>query len=277
MPPLRTALLQGPCGLPADVGESLRVLDDAAADAARRGARLLITSELFLTGYALGATAGTRAEPADGPSARRVAEIAARHRIAVVHGYPERDGDAVHNAVRLTGPDGAALADYRKTHLFGDWERAAFTPGGQPVVQADLDGVRIGLLVCYDVEFPEAVRAHALAGTELLAVPTALMRPYEFVAHTLVPARAYENGLHIAYVNRCGPEGEDHFAGLSCLAGPDGAVRARAGTGPELLVADADPEVLRAARAETPYLADRRPELYGSLSRTPTAPRRNAS
>ncbi|WP_405579033.1 carbon-nitrogen hydrolase family protein [Streptomyces sp. NBC_01190] len=267
MAPLRTALLQGPAGVPADIEQSLGVLDGAAGRAAGQGARLLVTSELFLTGYALGERLAARAEAAGGAAERRVAEIAARHRIGIVYGMPERDGRAVFNTARFAGPDGEPTVAYRKAHLFGPYERGAFTPGAEPVVQAELDGVRIGLLICYDVEFPEAVRAHALAGTELLAVPTALMRPYEFVARTLVPARAYENGLHIAYANRCGPEGDQHFAGLSCLVGPDGVVRARAGHGAELLVADADPAVRAAARAETPYLTDRRPELYRSLHR----------
>lgn len=266
--PLRIALLQGPPGAPRTPADALAALERAAREAAARGARLLAASEMFLTGYAPARPVADLAEPAGGPSARAAAAIAARHRIALVYGAPERDGDAVYNTARLVGPDGTALATYRKTHLFGDRERSVFTTGSTPVVQADLDGLRIGLLICYDVEFPEAVRAHALAGTRLLVVPTALMRPYEVVPHTLVPARAYENGLHIAYVNRCGPEGTYDFAGLSCLAGPDGAVRARAGTGAELLVADADPTVLAAARAETPYLTDRRPELYGSLTVT---------
>jgi predicted amidohydrolase len=265
MPPLRTALLQGPRGVPGSVAQSLAALDDAAGRAAAQGAGLLVTSELFLTGYALGDRMAEAAEPAGGPADRAVAELAARHRLAIAYGLPEREGGAVYNTVRMVGPGGEALASYRKTHLFGDYERGVFTPGTEPVVQATLDGVRIGLLVCYDVEFPEPVRAHALAGTELLVVPTALMRPYEIVPRTIVPARAYENGIHIAYVNRCGPEGAYDFAGLSCLAGPDGVVRARAGSGPELLVADALPEALRAARDETPYLADRRPELYRSL------------
>ncbi|MFI1095719.1 carbon-nitrogen hydrolase family protein [Streptomyces sp. NPDC020917] len=268
MAPLRTALLQGPPGVPGSVADSLRALDEAAARAAAQGARLLATSELFLTGYALGDRVAGLAEPADGPSAARVDAIAARHGLAIAYGFPERGSGpgTVFNSVRLVGPDGTGLAVYRKAHLFGDYERAVFTPGDRPLVQATVDGVRIGLLICYDVEFPEAVRVHALAGTELLVVPTALMRPYEFVPQVLVPARAYENGMHVAYANRCGPEGEFDFAGLSCLAGPDGAVRARAGAGPELLVAEADPEVLRAARAETPYLADRRPELYRGLT-----------
>lgn len=265
MAPLRTALLQGPAGVPAGVGESLAALDDAARRAAAAGARLLAAAEMYLTGYAVGDRVSALAEPADGPSAAAVSEIAARHGVAVVYGYPERDGEDVFNSARFIGPDGAPLANYRKTHLFGDFERAAFTAGAAPVVQADLDGVRIGLLICYDVEFPETVRAHALAGTQLLVVPTALMRPYEFVPLTLVPTRAYESQLHVAYANRCGPEGEFDFTGLSCLAGPDGTVRARAGAAGELLFADVDPALIDAVRADTPYLADRRPELYRSL------------
>ncbi|MGW3241062.1 carbon-nitrogen hydrolase family protein [Streptomyces sp. NPDC001070] len=265
MAPLRTALYQGPSGVPSSVDDSLAALDAAARRASAAGARLLVTSEMFLTGYALGDAVPGLAEAADGPSSARVARIAAGHGLGIVYGYPERDGCGVFNSAQLIGPDGERLANYRKTHLFGDFERTWFTPGDDTVVQAELDGTRIGILICYDVEFPETVRAHALAGTELLAVPTALMRPYEFVAQNLVPVRAYESQLHVAYANRCGPEGEFDFAGLSCLAGPDGAVRARAGAGEELVVADADPELLRAVREETPYLDDRRPELYRSL------------
>ncbi|WP_103503559.1 carbon-nitrogen hydrolase family protein, partial [Streptomyces sp. SM14] len=235
---------------------------------AEAGARLLITPELSLTGYALGAAVADRAEPGDGPAAREVGRIAAEYGLAVVHGYPERSPESgvVHNTVQLTGPDGRTLARYRKTHLYGGYEREAFTAGDEPVVQAELDGLRIGLLVCYDVEFPEAARAHALAGTDLLAVPTALMRPYDFVATTLVPARAWESQLYVAYANRCGREGEFDFTGLSCLAAPDGTVPARAGEDGQLLVADVDPAALAASRAANPYLADRRPELYTTLT-----------
>ncbi|MEE1929027.1 carbon-nitrogen hydrolase family protein [Streptomyces sp. TRM 70351] len=270
---LRTALYQGPGGIPAAPGDGVAALARAARRAADAGARLLVTPELSLTGYALGAAVREVAEPADGPFAEAVSQIAAEHGLAVLYGYPERDGDAVYNAVRLAGPDGAPLADYRKTHLFGAYERTCFTPGEEPVVQADLDGVRLGLLICYDVEFPEPVRAHALAGTELLLAPTALMRPYEFVPQSVLPVRAWENQLYIAYANRHGTEGAFTFAGLSCLAAPDGTVRARAGTGEDLVVADVDPGLLAASRAENTYLADRRPELYPSLS-PQGAPRR---
>ncbi|MDI5964732.1 carbon-nitrogen hydrolase family protein [Streptantibioticus silvisoli] len=264
MKPLRIALYQGPAGVPRDTAVSLDALDEAAGRAAAGGAGLLAAAEMYLTGYAVDAPAAV-AEPADGPGARRVAAIAARHGIAVVYGYPERDGDAVYNSAQLIGPDGTRLANYRKTHLFGDFESAHFRPGDTPVVQAELGGLTVGLLICYDVEFPEAVRAHALAGTDLLLVPTALMRPYDFVPLTLVPARAYESQLYVAYANRCGPEGEFDFTGLSCLSAPDGVTRARAGAGPDLVFGDADPALLAASRTELPYLRDRRAPLYRSL------------
>lgn len=264
MPSLRTALLQS-SGHPGSVEGNLMVLDEAAGRAADAGARLLVCPEMFLTGYAIGADVGRLAEPADGPGALAVARIAARHGLAVLYGYPERDGERIFNAAQLVGPDGARGAQYRKTHLFGDFERAWFTPGEQPVVLAELDGIRLGVMICYDVEFPENVRAHALAGTDLLLVPTAQMRPFEFVAESLVPVRAFENQLYIAYVNRTGWEGEFDFVGLSCLAGPDGAAVVRAGRGTELIVGDVDPVPLAASRTANPYLRDRRPGLYGSL------------
>ncbi|MFD7182959.1 carbon-nitrogen hydrolase family protein [Streptomyces sp. NPDC056637] len=264
MPPLRTALLQS-SGRPGSVAENLKVLDEAAGRAAATGARLLAAPEMFLTGYAIGDDVARLAEPADGPSAQAIAEIAGRHGVAVAYGYPERDGEPVFNSAQLIAPDGTRLANYRKTHLFGCFERDSFTPGDQAVVQAELDGVRIGLMICYDVEFPENVRAHALAGTDLLLVPTAQMHPYQFVAESVVPVRAFENQMYVAYVNRVGQEGEFEFVGLSTLAGPDGVARARAGRGDELICADVDPAFLAASREANPYLSDRRPGLYTPL------------
>ncbi|MBD9735646.1 carbon-nitrogen hydrolase family protein [Streptomyces sp. H28] len=259
---MRTALLQS-SGRPGSVAGNLKVLDEAAGRAAATGAGLLVTSELFLTGYAIGDDIGRLAEPADGDAADAVAETAVRHGLAIAYSYPERDGDAVYNSVQLIRADGTRLANYRKTHLFGCFEQEHFTPGGRPVVQAELNGLTVGLVICYDVEFPENVRAHALAGTDLLLVPTALMHPFQFVAESLVPVRAFENQMYVAYANRVGTEGDLEFAGLSVLAGPDGVARARAGRAEELVCADADPEFLAASRAANPYLHDRRPELYG--------------
>ncbi|MFD6999670.1 carbon-nitrogen hydrolase family protein [Streptomyces mirabilis] len=261
---MRTALLQS-SGRPGSVVENLKVLDEAAGRAVAAGAGLVAAPEMFLTGYAIGDDIARLAEPADGDSADAIAEIATRHGVAVVYGYPEREGETVYNSAQLISADGTRLANYRKTHLFGCFERDHFTPGERPVVQAELNGLRVGLMICYDVEFPENVRAHALAGTDLLVVPTAQMHPFQFVAESVVPVRAFENQMYVAYVNRVGPEGEFEFVGLSTLAGPDGIARTRAGRGEELVLADADPDFLAASREANPYLKDRRPGLYGSL------------
>ncbi|MFI1698634.1 carbon-nitrogen hydrolase family protein [Streptomyces bobili] len=262
---MRIALLQS-SGRPGSVVENLKVLDEAAGRAAAAGAGLLVAPEMFLTGYAIGDDIAHLAEPADGDSADAVADLAGRHGLAVAYGYPERDGETVYNSAQLISADGVRLANYRKTHLFGCFERDHFTPGDQAVVQAELGGLTVGLMICYDVEFPENVRAHALAGTGLLVVPTAQMHPFQFVAESMIPVRAFENQMYVAYVNRVGREGEFEFVGLSTLAGPDGVARARAGREEELVFADADPAFVAASREVNPYLKDRRPGLYGSLA-----------
>ncbi|MER5451938.1 carbon-nitrogen hydrolase family protein [Streptomyces sp. NPDC002766] len=261
---MRTALLQS-SGRPGSVAENLKVLDAAASRAAAAGAALLAAPEMFLTGYAIGDDIARLAEPADGDSADAIADIAGRHGLAIAYGYPERDGETVLNSAQLISAEGVRLANYRKTHLFGCFERDHFTPGEQPVVQAELGGLTVGLMICYDVEFPENVRAHALAGTDLLVVPTAQMHPFQFVAESMIPVRAFENQMYVAYVNRVGREGEFDFVGLSTLAGPDGIARTRAGRAEDLLLADADPAFLAASREANPYLQDRRPGLYRSL------------
>ncbi|MGW0768179.1 carbon-nitrogen hydrolase family protein [Streptomyces sp. NPDC002676] len=261
---MRTALLQS-SGRPGSIAENLKVLDEAAGRAAAAGAALLATPEMFLTGYAIGDDIARLAEPADGDSADAIAEIATRHGLAIVYGYPERDGETVYNCAQLISADGTRLANYRKTHLFGCFERDHFTPGAKHVVQAELNGLTVGLMICYDVEFPENVRAHALAGTDLLVVPTAQMHPFQFVPESMIPVRAFENQMYVAYVNRVGQEGEFEFVGLSTLAGPDGIARTRAGRTEQLVVADADPAFLAASREANPYLKDRRPGLYGAL------------
>lgn len=259
---MRVALLQGPAETP-DPEAGLAAVADAAGRAAAAGARLLVTPEMSLTGYAIGADrVAELAEPVPGPLTDRVAAIAAEHGLAIAVGLPVRTPAGVANTVVVVDSDGSLLAGYAKAHLYGDVDRDAFVPGDVGVVQFRLDGVVVGLLVCYDVEFPEAVRAHALAGTELLVVPTGLMDPYGHVGTVLVPARAYESQLFVAYANRTGAEGEFVYCGASCVIAPDGTELARAGRGEELLLADVDPAVLTASRRVNTHLADRRPELY---------------
>ena len=241
------------------------LLRDRARAAAAAGARLLVTPEAFTSGYAVPGL-GELAQPAAGQWAQEVAAIAADSGLAILYGYPERADGHVSNSAQLIDRDGRVLANYRKSHLYGELDRSAFEPGDGDFTVVELDGVNVGILICYDVEFPETVRALALAGADLVVVPTALMRPYEVVARTVVPARAYENPVYVAYANRSGNEGELAYCGESCVVGPDGVDLARAGSGDELLLAEIDPARLASSRADNTHLDDRRPQLYGALT-----------
>lgn len=256
-PVLRVALWQ--ChALSIDVAGSLARLERQAAAARAQGADLLVCPEMFLSGYEIGADAAHRlAEAADGPSAQAVAQIAQRHAIALVYGYPERGRDGkVYNAAQLIGPGGRALGHCRKTHLYGAPDRAMFTAGAGDEAPGVLAGWRIGLGICYDIEFPENARRIALAGADLIVVPTANMLAFDVVARVLVPARAVENQVFVAYANYCGSEGMLAYGGLSCMAAPDGESPTFAGRDEALLFADLSRERLDASRRIYTYLED---------------------
>lgn len=245
-----------------DVAANLARIEAAAATAAGSGADILVTAEMATTGYNIGPLVTARAEVPDGPIATAIAECCRRLGIAIVFGYPEREGDEVFNAVQAIGPAGDVLAHYRKTHLFGELDRGLFAAGQRLVAQFPYGDLTCGLAICYDIEFPELARAHAAAGTDVLLVPTGLMAPFDVVARTLVPARAYESQMYVAYVNRCDREGELTFSGLSCVVGPDGADLVRGGAEESLLIADIDAATLAVSRALNTHLADRRLDLY---------------
>lgn len=257
---MKIAVYQGE-GVNGEVAEALGTIKLNAVEAGAQGAGLVIFPEMFLTGYNIGDAVFTLAEPADGPSAAAVAKISREASVAILYGYPERSGDRIFNSALLVNSDRSVVANYRKAHLYGNAERRLFTPGDDLVI-AELEGLQIGILICYDVEFPEAVRSLALAGAELIAVPTALIQPFDIVARTLVPARAFENQVYVAYAGMCGSERGLGYCGLSGIVGPDGNDIARAGTGPALLYADIDPSAILRGRKANPYLFDRRPELY---------------
>ena len=162
---------------------------------------------------------------------------------------------------------GDTHTNYSQTHLSGSFEKKYFKPG-DTLIMAGLEGINIGILICYDVEFPEAVRALTQAGAHLIAVPTALMKDYCRVAEHVVPARAYESEIYVAYVNRCGSEGDLTYCGRACLAGPDGRVISRAGETEALLIADIDKNTIAAERQLNPILKDLLPDLYKAPVKT---------
>ncbi|WP_112310508.1 carbon-nitrogen hydrolase family protein [Pseudogemmobacter bohemicus] len=223
--------------------------------AAAAGARLLLVPELILPGYNRPDLHQSLAQPLDGDWVTRLRAEAARQGCGLCFGWAERDGDRVYNAATTIGPDGAVLAHYRKIQLFGPMERSSFLPGDTLCPVFSLEGRRLAMLICYDVEFPQHAGALARAGVGLILVPTANPAGFEHVQRILVPARASEGNCTVAYANLVGPEGDLTFGGLSVIAGPDGQPLASAGARGEALLivdlaaADLVPVALRSEQA----------------------------
>nr|CAD6406467.1 hydrolase [Rhizobium sp. Q54] len=241
-----------------NIDANLMKIETAAAQAAATGARLLIAPELALTGYGAAEHFPDLADSADGDLPERLAAIARRHGLAIVAGFAERDGDDVYNSALLTEGEGQQTV-YRKSHLYGPYEKRWFRPANPASILTSVDGVRIGMLICYDVEFPENVRRLARAGAELVVVPTALPAGSSgrFIAEHMIRVRAFENQVFVAYVNHCGSDPHFAYAGLSRIAAPDGSLLAEAAAeGEALLVTDIDLSAYAASRAENTYLDD---------------------
>ena len=252
---------------PGDLSANLKRLTDTAAQAAAQNVQLLVTPETSLCGYNLSLEANRKvAQPAQGELTDAVSALCKQHNMAIAYGFVEQDGDSYHNTVQLIEKTGKVLQRYRKTHLWGPMDKELFTAGDALLPPVIIDGWQVGMLICYDVEFPENARTHALAGAELIIVPTALAGDWHTVAERVVPVRAYENQLFIAYANYCGVENDCHYAGRSCITGPDSDDLARAHTDPTLLIATLKKSSIDSIRKEIPYHQDRLPSLYKAIT-----------
>lgn len=233
---MKLALYQGP-PTGGDLEAAFARLRIQLGAAAAGGATMLVIPELFLPGYNQPDRHAAEAEPQDGPWIKRLAEMARHAGCGLTIGWAERAGDTVFNAATVLDSGGETLAHYRKIQLFGSMERASFTPG-QSYCCFEFHGMKTAVLICYDVEFSQHVHALAEQGVKLILVPTANPAGFEHVSRILVPARAAEMDLTIAYANYYGTEAGLTFGGHSVIAAPDGNVIAAAGQGETLLIAD---------------------------------------
>ena len=251
--------LQGP-------NANIKILESVVRRARLAHAELVVFPELFLSGYNVGIRKiRGAAQATDGSYAQTIAALAKQYGIAIAYGYPERDGEDIYNAALIADHRGRVVLNYRKTHLYGDQEKQIFSPGQGHVAVVDIGGWAVSMLICYDVEFPEMTRQAALVGPDLIVVPTALMLPYTRIPDLLIPARAYENQLYIAYANFCGEEQGLRYCGKSTIAAPDGRIRVQAAQSEALLCAELSRDEIIDSRRINTYLADRRPECYTAL------------
>ena len=215
----------------------MAALTAAIREASAAGSDLLVCPELYNAGYNYGIQ--LQAEPRDGPSYKVVAALALTYSINVLWTYAERNGTAVYDAAVLFTRQGVSVIDYRKVNLAAG-ESVLLTPGDQIAPVALVDGVRIGVLICFDIFLPEPARVLARQGMDLLLVPTANGYP-PYVTNQLtqliVPARALENNAVVVYNNWFQPNASfpeffrfygqsqiSYLGGESLYAGPsDGA------------------------------------------------------
>jgi 5-aminopentanamidase len=253
---------------------NLDVICSRLREAAKNGARLVMFPECALTGYAFASKeeALPFAESMPGPGSEAIAKECRALGVWCVFGLLEQDGSDLFNACTLVGPQGVA-AGYRKIHLpFLGVDRFT-TRGNRPFAVHDLGDLRIGINICYDGSFPEAARVLTLLGADLVLLPTNWPTGAATTARYLVPARALENHIYYAAVNRVGEERGFRFIGQSRLAGCDGELLVPMGSdAEEILYAEIDPQMARRKRIvkipgkyEIDRVGDRRPEMYGPL------------
>lgn len=256
-----------------DVDANLDTVEEMLADI---DVDLLVLPELFATGYFFRSEDDlTRvSEPIpEGKTCDRLVEWSNRSGATIVAGLPEHNGDAFFNSAIVTSPEGV-IGTYRKVHLFYK-EKTLFTPGdlGFPVIDAttrDGSSYRLGMMICFDWYFPEAARALALKGADIIAHPSNLVRRD---CPRAMPIRALENHVFTITANRYGVEsvdGEDlEFIGQSVICDPDGEVLYSAGRREDAVgIVSIEPSRARDRQitALNDLFQDRRPDEYRSLT-----------
>ncbi len=228
-----------------NTAENVRTVREVLAE--HGDADLVVFPELFLSSYTVHRL-DELALDLDGPEVESVAQAARENSTTVVFGAPERVAAGIANSVICVDRRGNVVGTYRKTHLFGD-ERAAFVAGDKLLV-VDIDGLKVGLMICFDVEFPEVARALALAGADLLVTISANMEPFGRDHEVFSTARALENGVPHLYVNQVGRGEAFTFPGGTMVVSADGDYLAVAGPSEEVIDYDLDLSARNSAKPD---------------------------
>lgn len=275
---------------PGATEKNLDRLEKAVAVAAQYGVQLLSFPELYVPGYTLSPEEARKvSQYKDGPAISKLRQVAKKYKMALIVGYAEKadskaGGQHYYDSIAVVNSRGELVESYRKTHLYGQQERDNWDFGDKLSDVFKVNGLPVGVLNCYECEFPELSRILALKGAKLLVGPTAAdcyytlpngqrsAVPYPDISRLLVPAHAYANNIFFAYSNRAGTEtrGKDtwRYRGNSIICGPHGDVIVAANHEQDtMLIADVIPSYygMTHPAPKYNYLKDRRPGLYETL------------
>ena len=284
---VRIGLIQTACS--AGPAANLKKTLALAGRAARRGAQIICTQELFRSQYFCQSEDYTNfklAEKIPGPSTDAFSKLARKHKVVVIASlFEKRAAGVYHNSAAIIDADGSLLGIYRKMHIPDDplyYEKFYFTPGDLGFKAWQTRYGKIGVLICWDQWYPEAARLTALQGAQILFYPTAIgwhpdeKKKYGVNQHnaweTIQRSHAVANGCYVAVVNRVGHEklaGRGiEFWGQSFVAGTSGEILAKAGASKEkILIVPVDLGKVDVTRTHWPFLRDRRIDAYGNLTK----------
>jgi N-carbamoylputrescine amidase len=274
------AALQLPLGNK-DEAVNIAAASELVEQAAARGGEIILPPELFSGPYFCReedeANFALARPTAEHPSVIAMRKLAAKLKVAIPTSFFERDGHHYYNTVAMIGPDGEIMGTYRKSHIPdgpGYEEKFYFRPGNDGFKVWDVMGTRIGVGICWDQWYPEAARAMALMGAEVLLYPTAIgSEPYDDELDTrpmwqrAMQGHAVSNCMPVAAANRTGSEGDQSFYGHSFITNEWGDKVVEFGAEEEgVLVASIDLDEAAKHRAGMGFFRDRRPQLYTRLT-----------
>ena len=193
----------------------------------------------------------------------RIGELAKKYKVNIVAGSVSNvRGGKVYNTAFVFDRDGICIAEYDKTHLFTPMGEDDYYTCGDHLCRFELDGVKCGIIICYDVRFPELTRSLALRGLDMLFVVSQWPKERIFHLRTLTAARAIENQMFVVCCNSCGTADKTVYGGNSAIIDPWGQTVVAAGEYEEILTGDCDLNTLTYIRNTIPVFQDRKPNLY---------------
>lgn len=243
-----------------NVDANLAHIREALSRVSGQGAQLALLPEMWSTGFAYKTLSELAQRTAEVTA--ELCELSARHKLVVVGSQPEpADDGRVYNTAHVID-NGRVVASYRKLHLFSLLGEDKAFKGGDSWRLAETSLGKIGVIICYDLRFPELSRRLALEGARVICVPAQWPKPRQEHWRTLLRARAIENQLYVVAANACGQIGKLDFFGMSMIIDPKGEVLADAGEQQCEVTAPLYWAAMDEWRAQIPCFSDRRPELY---------------